>query len=31
MADLAEAESEEPLPDVPLHHRGFGVMDEDAA
>lgn len=22
-------ESEKPLPDVPLHQRGFGVMDED--
>ena len=22
--------SEKPLPDVPLHKRGFGVMDEDA-
>ena len=21
---------EKPLPDVPLHKRGFGVMDEDA-
>jgi hypothetical protein len=24
MADLAEAEQEQPLPDVPLHQRGFG-------
>jgi hypothetical protein len=31
MADLAEAKQEQPLPDVPLHQRGFGVMDEDAA
>jgi hypothetical protein len=23
-------EPEKPLPDVPLHKRGFGVMDEDA-
>ena len=23
-------EPEPPLPDVPLHKRGFGVMDEDA-
>jgi hypothetical protein len=22
-------EPEQPLPDVPLHKRGFGVMDED--
>ena len=38
MADMAEAswrgrllegEPEKPLPDVPLHKRGFGVMDED--
>jgi hypothetical protein len=28
-ADMAEAEPEKPLPDVPLHERGFGVMDED--
>ena len=25
MADMAEAEPEEPLPDAPLHKRGFGV------
>jgi hypothetical protein len=40
MADMAEAsrrdrllqgEPEKPLPDVPLHKRGFGVRDEDAA
>jgi hypothetical protein len=40
MADMAEAsrrgrllESEpgRPLPDVPLHQRGFGVMDEDVS
>jgi hypothetical protein len=30
-SDMAEAEPEKPLPDVPLHQRGFGVMDEDAA
>ena len=38
LADMAEAsrrgrllqsEPEKPLPDVPLHKRGFGVMDED--
>jgi hypothetical protein len=32
-ADMAEAirhgSKPEPLPDVPLHKRGFGVMDED--
>jgi hypothetical protein len=35
--DMAEAsrrgrllESEPSFPDVPLHKRGFGVMDEDA-
>ena len=37
VADVAEAirrdgllrsEPEKPLPDVPLHKRGFGVMDE---
>jgi hypothetical protein len=27
--DMTEAEPEKPLPDVPLHKRGFGVMDED--
>jgi hypothetical protein len=27
--DMAEAESEKSLPDMPLHKRGFGVMDED--
>jgi hypothetical protein len=27
---LAAADLEAPLPDVPLHQRGFGVMDEDA-
>ena len=26
---LLEGEPEKPLPDVPLHKRGFGVMDED--
>jgi hypothetical protein len=31
MAGMAEAEPEQPLPDVPLHQRGFGVMDVDAA
>ena len=29
MADMAEAGPEKYLPDVPLHERGFGVMDED--
>ena len=28
MTDMTEAEPEKPLPDVPLHQRGFGVMDE---
>jgi hypothetical protein len=29
---LLKAELEKPLPaDVPLHKRGFGVMDEDGA
>ena len=29
---LLQAELEKPLPaDVPLHKRGFGVMDEDGA
>jgi hypothetical protein len=27
---LLQSEPEKPLPDVPLHKRGFGVMDEDA-
>ena len=27
---LRRSEPEMPLPDVPLHKRGFGVMDEDA-
>jgi hypothetical protein len=31
MTDMTEAEPEKPLPDVPLHQRGFGVMDEDTA
>ena len=26
--DMAEAEPEKSLPDVPLHQRGFGVRDE---
>ena len=26
-----QAEQEKPLADVPLHKRGFGVMDEEAA
>jgi hypothetical protein len=30
MVDIAEAAPEKPLPDVPLHQRGFGIMDEDA-
>jgi hypothetical protein len=29
MVDMVEAEPEKPLPDVPLHQRGFGVMDDD--
>ena len=28
---LLESEPEKPLPDVPLHKRGFGVMDKDPA
>ena len=37
MADMAEASrrgrllQSEPETDVPLHQRGFGVMDEDAS
>jgi hypothetical protein len=27
MADMTEPEK--PLPDVPLHQRGFGILDED--
>jgi hypothetical protein len=27
--DLQRSEPDKPLPDVPLHKRGFGVMDED--
>jgi hypothetical protein len=27
---LLQSEPEKPLPDVPLHKRGFGVMDKDA-
>ena len=27
---LLRSEPEKPLRDVPLHKRGFGVMDEDA-
>jgi hypothetical protein len=26
---LLQSEPEKPLPDVPLHKRGFGVMDDD--
>ena len=26
---LLQSEPEKPLPDVPLHKRGFGVMDEE--
>jgi hypothetical protein len=29
-AVIAEHGTKKPLPDVPLHKRGFGVMDEDA-
>jgi hypothetical protein len=25
----SQTEAKRPLPDVPLHQRGFGVMDED--
>ena len=28
---LLQSESEQSLPDVPLHQRGFGVMDEPLA
>ena len=28
---LLQSEPEKPLPDVPLHKRGFGVMDEDGS
>jgi hypothetical protein len=31
IVDMAEAEPEKSLPDVPLHKRGFGVMDEPPA
>ena len=31
IVDMAEAEPEKPLPDVPLHQRGFGVIDEPLA
>jgi hypothetical protein len=32
MTDMAEAEPEKPLPaDVPLHKRGFGVINEPPA
>jgi hypothetical protein len=31
IVDMAEAAPEKPLPDVPLHQRGFGVMDEPLA
>jgi hypothetical protein len=27
---LLQSEPEKPLPDVPLHKRGFGVMDKAA-
>ena len=27
---LLQSEPEKPLPDVPLHKRGFGIMDKDA-
>ena len=30
-ADMTEAEPEKPLPNVPLHQRGFGIMGEDTA
>ena len=28
---LLQSGPEQPLPDVPLHKRGFGVMEEDGA
>ena len=28
---LLQSESEKPLPDVPLHKRGFGVIDENVS
>ena len=28
-ADMTEAEPEKSLPDVPMHQRSFGVMDDD--
>ena len=28
-ADMTEAEPEKSLPDVPMHQRGFGLMDDD--
>ena len=28
-ADMTKAEPEKSLPDVPMHQRGFGVMDDD--
>ena len=31
IVDMAEAAPEKPLPDVPLHQRGFGVIDEERA
>ena len=30
-SSMAEAEPEKSLPDVPLHQRGFGPMEEDDA
>jgi hypothetical protein len=31
IGDMAEAEPEKSLPDVPLDQRGFGVVDEPPA
>ena len=28
-ADMTEAEPQKSLPDVPMHQRGFGLMDDD--
>jgi hypothetical protein len=28
---LLQSEPEKPLPDVPLHNRGFGIMDRPSA
>jgi hypothetical protein len=31
IAGMAEAERYKPVPDVPLHQRGFGVMHKDVS